>query len=118
MKLHRMAGIIRSIDFNNHEGKCRFFVRGFLESTSLSITLLATIPMVRAEIIAIVMYRNFSKLGRPLEASIIPVYANGKANILSWNLMASKKSIALRLTSILLNSFKARILAICDLQGL
>ena len=118
MKLHRMAGIIRSIDFNNPEGKCRFFVRGFLESILLSITLLATIQIVRAEIIAIVMYRNFSKLGRPLVESIIPVYANGNANILSWNLMASKKSSVLRWIRILLSSFKARILAICYLQGL
>ena len=56
---------------------------------------LADIPKVRAPTMAAVIQRTLSQEGRPDAARIMPVYANGKANRLSWNLIASRKSHAL-----------------------
>ena len=86
------AGAMRSVAFSMPAGICRDDALGFLLSMCLSMTLLATIPTVRAPTMAVVIHINFDRLGRPLAARSIPTYANGRAKILSLNFIASRKA--------------------------
>ena len=77
------AGAIKSVALSMPAGIWRDDARGVLLSMCLSMTLLATIPTVRAPTMAKVIHRNFDTLGSPLEARNMPTYANGRAKILS-----------------------------------
>ena len=73
-------------------GRWRAEVLAFLASTSRSMSRFADIPRVLAPTMATVIHKNWRQEGKPSAASIIPVYAKGSANMLSWNLTAPKKS--------------------------
>ena len=80
---------------------CLSAERGFFASICRSITRFADIPTVLALTIATVIHANTGQPGKPsppvwTSASTMPIYANGSANTLSWNLIASRNIGALR----------------------